>query len=552
MTTPARVSAVQAALRPTFVDRALASVAPTFALRRIEARARFAFASGGYDAAGGDEDGFRKLRSPRGDADTLSASPLPLIRARTQQVARNNPIAIGAKRTHQISVVGGGILCEPQLDAAYLIEAGYLPNTPHAAKQWEATAQRLWNLVTNDVRFDAQGVCDYVGQQNLVAGALFDAGDILMVRRWKPTHGRVAATCVELIEAARIGNVQDQPDTATTVNGVELDVPGGEPVAYHVRSVHPGSYRMGGPTDYEWQRVPVYGAGTGMRQAVLCYQPDRASQRRGIPRLAGVLKSLHQLGEYSDAELKAAVVSAFFTVFVKSTSGEDMPGSPMQGTTEDGGSSSRGEQVEMGPAAVIGLAPDEDITIANPSRPNANYAPFYDAILMQIGAALHIPLSLLQLRFGQSYSAAKAELLEAWRAFLADRAWIFRTYCTTAYSWHLAEFIARGWLEAPGFFSDPLARAAWCGLRYTGPAMGAINELDAVNAAKLRVQERFTSRGEESAAMTGTSWEARIPQMLHEDTLIQPVVSPTSVSVIEAPPRSDANATDPALPPVAA
>lgn len=557
MTTAQRLAAAEAAARPTLIDRALATVAPGFALRRIAARARFAYAAGGYgayDAAGGDTDGFKKLRAPSGDADTLLQQPLNLIRRRTQQVARNNPIAIGAMRTHKAAVVGGGIICEPQIDADYLRSQGYLSSDPNAAKQWEATAQRLWDLAIADARYDAQGVCDHFGHQEIIAYALFDAGDILAVRRWKPTPGRLLATCVELIEAARIANPNDMPDTATQINGLTLDEPGGAPVAYTVKAVHPGSYRPGGPTEWEWRSVPIWGKGTGMRQAVLCYQPERASQRRGVPRLAGVLKALHQLGEYSDAELKAAVVSAFFTVFVKSVDGEDLPGvtTPVQGRTPDVEAAQQGqrEQMEMGPAAVIGLAEGEDITIANPARPNANYAPFYDAILMQIGSSLHIPLSLLQLRFGQSFAAAKAELLEAWRQFLSDRAWIFRTYCRQSYEWHLAEFVARGWLDAPGFFTDALARQAWCGLRYTGPAMGAINELDAVQAAKLRVQERFTSRGDESAAMTGRSWEARVPQMLYEDSLIQPAVSPTSVSVMEPPvPRNDAGMADPQLPP---
>jgi lambda family phage portal protein len=530
------LAVARAAMRPTLLDRAIATVAPRYALQRLAARGRLAMAAGGFDAAGGDEDGFSRLRAPRGDADAVAAPGLDLIRRRAQQVGRNNPIAIGAKRTHQISVVGTGILCEPQIDAAYL------GLSEAEARAWEKKAARLFALVTGDARFDAQGITDFVGQQSMVAYALFDAGDILAVRRWKPAHGRYAATCVEMIEAARISNPQDQPDTATMIQGVELDMPGGEPIAYHVRSVHPGTYRQGGPSEFEWHRVPVYGAGTGMRQAVLCYQPERPSQRRGVPRLAGVLKALHQLGEYSDAELKAAVVSAFFTVFVKSTSGEDLPGPTdvVQGRTPDMAARVK-EEMEMAPAAIIGLGEDEDITIANPSRPNANYAPFYDAILMQIGAALHQPHSLLRLKFGDSYSAAKAELLEAWRAFLADRAWIFRTYCAAVYQWDLAEFVARGWLDAPGFWTDPLARAAWSGLRYTGPAMGAINELDAVQSAKLRVQERFTTRGDESSAMTGKPWEDRVPLMLREDTLIQPVVSPTSVSVMEPPvPRGDA------------
>jgi capsid protein len=49
---------------------------------------------------------------------------------------------------------------------------------------------------------------------------------------------------------------------------------------------------------------------------------DRIEQSRGIPALAPVIESLKQLDRYAEAELMAAVVSAFFTVFIKTT-GDD-------------------------------------------------------------------------------------------------------------------------------------------------------------------------------------------------------------------------------------
>lgn len=538
MSARSTLAALRAAAQPTFLDRAIATVMPRYALQRLEARARFAYASGGYDAGRGADDTFRTLRTPRGDADMVWAPDSDITRRRAQQVGRNNPIAIGAKRTTAISVVGTGIRCEPQIDASYL------GITEAEASAWEQTAARLFAMVSGDARFDANGVADLVAQQTILVHALFESGDLLAVRRWKPMHGRVAATCVELIEAARISNPNDQPDTATLINGMELDRPGGEPIAYHVRSIHPGSHRTGDAHEWEWSRVPIYGAGTGMRQAVLCYAPERPNQRRGVPRLAGVLKTLHQLGEYADAELKAAIVSAFFTVFIKSQTGEDVPSGINGDSPEFAAARAMGtDKMEMGPAAMVGLAEGEDVVFANPSRPNANYAAYYDAILMQIGAALHLPLSLLQLHFSASYSASKAELLEAWRSFLTDRAWIARTYCQPVYTWCLAEFVARGWLDAPGFFDDPLAQRAWSGLRFVGPAQGAINEMEAVQAAKMRVDERFTLRGDESAAMTGQTWEPRVPQMKREDALIQPRLVPTSVTVTD-PPRPDAAPVD--------
>jgi capsid protein len=54
---------------------------------------------------------------------------------------------------------------------------------------------------------------------------------------------------------------------------------------------------------------------------------DRIAQTRGVPMLAPVIEALKQLDRYAEAELMAAVVSAFFTVFIKT----DGDGSPVEG-----------------------------------------------------------------------------------------------------------------------------------------------------------------------------------------------------------------------------
>jgi capsid protein len=46
---------------------------------------------------------------------------------------------------------------------------------------------------------------------------------------------------------------------------------------------------------------------------------------------------------------------------------------------------------------------------------------------------------------------------------------------------------ARGYLDAPGFFDDPIIRAAYCRAEWTGPAMGQLNPLDEIDAAEKRI-----------------------------------------------------------------
>ncbi|MGM3057732.1 phage portal protein, partial [Bacillus cereus group sp. BC334] len=67
-----------------------------------------------------------------------------------------------------------------------------------------------------------------------------------------------------------------------------------------------------------------------------------------------------------------------------------------------------GQEIEMGPAAVVGLAKGEKANFANPNRPNTAYEPFVTGLLTLIGAGLGLPVELLIKKFNSSYSASRA------------------------------------------------------------------------------------------------------------------------------------------------
>ncbi|MFR8333729.1 MAG: phage portal protein [Oscillospiraceae bacterium] len=96
---------------------------------------------------------------------------------------------------------------------------------------------------------------------------------------------------------------------------------------------------------------------------------ERAGQRRGVPILAPVLESLKQLGRYTDAEITAAVISAMFTVFVKSQNptegrpfGEMIPAEELIDRGDE-------NSIELGPGAIIDLNPGEEVQFADPEAP---------------------------------------------------------------------------------------------------------------------------------------------------------------------------------------
>ena len=250
---------------------------------------------------------------------------------------------------------------------------------------------------------------------------------------------------------------------------------------------------------------------------------ERIGQRRGVPFLAPVIESLRQLGKYTDAELIAAVVSGMFTVFVEKedASGDEAIGSmiPEEQQIDEEDETS----LEMGPGVIMDLNPGEHIHDTNPGRPNSNFSMFVEAICQQIGAALEIPYELLVKRFNSSYTASKGALEEAWKMFRMYRAWLATDFCQPIYEEWLTEAVAKGRIEAPGFFSDPLIRKAYCRAEWNGPAKGILDPVKEVSAAEKRVQNGFSTRSSETMEMTGGDYFSNTDQLKQEEKKLSEV-----------------------------
>jgi lambda family phage portal protein len=175
----------------------------------------------------------------------------------------------------------------------------------------------------------------------------------------------------------------------------------------------------------------------------------------------------------------------------------------------------------MGNGAINILQPGESIETANPSRPNANFDGFVNAMCRYIGAALEVPQELLQKSFQSSYSASRAALLEAWKMFKMRRAWTTQDFCQPIYEEWLAEAVARGRIKAPGFFNDPIKRKAWCGAEWNGPSPGQLDPVKEVTAATMRINNGLSTREKETQELTGGDFDRNIEQLAREKKLME-------------------------------
>ena len=87
----------------------------------------------------------------------------------------------------------------------------------------------------------------------------------------------------------------------------------------------------------------------------------------------------------------------------------------------------------------------------------------------------------------------------------------------------LAEAVAKGRVNAPGFFSDPLYRKAYSKAEWNGPARGILDPVKEVTAAEKRVKNGFSTRQSETMEMTGSDFYANVEQLKQEEEKLREV-----------------------------
>lgn len=444
-------------------------------------------------------------------ADEDIVDNIETLRDRSRDLYMGSPLATGAIKTVRTNVVGSGLQLNAQIDA------GALGLSEDAARLWESKVEREWRLWAESVDCDAERRQNFYQLQSLVLLSALMSGDVFVTLPVIKRPGLVYDLRIGLIEADRVCNPREITSGANILGGVEIGQYG-DAIAYWVAKYNPNSYpRPNIEFNQKWVRVLAFGKASGRRNVLhIMSDVERPAQRRGVPFLAPVIEALKQLTRYTEAELMAAVVAGMFTVFVKSNS----PQSPLGQMFDPAAQIDKDPNAyELGNGAIVALEEGEDVSIADPSRPMSAFETFVIAVSRQIGSALEIPYELLVKNFTASYSASRASLLEAWKMFRMRREWLVNSFCQPVYEEWLAEAVRKGRIDAPGFFDDPSIRAAWSGAEWYGDAQGQLDPLKEVNAAKVRVDEGFSTREREAAELTGLKYESIISVRAREEAM---------------------------------
>ena len=432
------------------------------------------------------------------------------------------PIATSAIKTNRTNVVGVGLKLKSRIDREVL------GLSPEQAEEWQKTTEREFSLWAENKRAcDATGMNTFFGLQQLALISWLLSGDCIgVLKQYKTDRLLPYSLRVHLVESDRIATPGEygtgtsinyttgrNPDTGNTIyDGVEVDR-NGAVVAYHVRSTYPFEV---GVASTEWARVLAYQEHTGLPNVVHVVECERPDQYRGVSYLAQVIEPLLQLRRYTESELMAAVVESFFTAFIKTEAPTDE--NPFNAVEEDPPGEPRGaNEYSMGPGQINIMEPGESVDFADPKRPAGGFDAFVTAVSSQIGAALEIPADLLLKKFNASYSASRAALLEAWKAFKMRREWLADDFCRPIYEVWLSEAVARGRIYAPGFFENPAIHAAYLGSEWLGPSQGQLDPTKEITAEILACSEGFSTHEQSTIRLNGGQWDANVDQLLREN-----------------------------------
>lgn len=513
----------------TLTDRLAAWWNPAVGVDRLRSRLSMSAATGGYVGGKRDRRQTRNWRPRQTSANEELSADLPDLRSRSRDLARNVPIATGAISTVVTSVVGDGLVLQSQVDR------DVLGLDPEVAENWQRAAEREFAIWARNPEFT--GRLNFDELQALALRAQLESGDVFIARRRRRDPSDTYSLKLQVIEADRVSNPNMRADTASMVSGVEMDTDG-RPVAYHISTRHPDD--SGSGAKREWKRYEVGSTVTGQPLILHLYHQQRPDQARGIPYLAPVIEAIKQLGDYGEAEIRAAVISAMFTVFVKPTALEEDGDASFIGDNSASANVDPETEIQLGNGAIVDLAPGEDVTFADPKRPNTAFDAFVTAMSRHIGVALELPYELLLKSFTASYSASRAALEMAWQMFRTRRSWLAWKFCQPVYEWVITEAVASGRLAAPGFFTDPIVREAWLGSDWIGPSRIQLDPQKEASADLIDLGMGTKTRAQIIMERTGGSFEAKHAQLVREQRLRDEagLSTPATASQALQPPES--------------
>lgn len=369
-----------------WLDRGIASVAPTWAARRAQSRSILA----AYEAAQSTKLRRQRTSNESGNGAVMMAGGR--LRDQARWLDENHDLARGVLNTLVNGAVGAtGIGIEP---------------APRNKGKGDINDDLKWALLKAHREWsqnpEVTGQFDAAGMDRLMCRSWLRDGEAFgqhVIGTWDTApHLTSIPYSVEMLEADFVP--LDMTEPPRVYQGVEINA-WQRPVGYHVYKTHPRdilSY-----TDSATKRIPA-------ERMIHLKLADRIGQLRGVSIFASGLGRLEDIKDYEDSERVAAKIAANFAAMIR----KGDPG------MYDPGRADEDRTMPMRPGMIFDdLRPGESVEMIDTKRPNTMLVEFRKGQLRALSAGTGASYSSVARDYDGSYSSQRQELVENWVAYSA-------------------------------------------------------------------------------------------------------------------------------------
>ena len=443
---------------------------------------------------------------------------LRLLRNRAASLVMGSPLGAAIVHTLTSGVIGEGLKLFPR------VKGSQVGLTPAQARAWNKHVKREFELWAQEPLH-----CDFLRRNNfyelqaiLFQSMLTDGDSFALFKRRTATPYNPYTLRLQAVEGLRVSNplssgyigsnVEMIKGRHRIINGIEINRAGAMEAIWIANRIWDEPNVL--EPEINWQRVRWYGAISGCRNVLQIAKDIRPDQCRGVPLLAPTIEMLKQMSRFNEAELGAAIVRSFFSIFFTQKE-RDLSFNEITGR-EDEELDLKGFRIDA--PSVTSLPRGVDVKAVDAGQTQSTFAQFTDAFIKQIGASVGLPYEVLLKNFQSSYSASRAALLQAENEFRQRRSAFIVDFCRPVYELFLTEAIALGRVDAPGF-DEPLKRQAYLNSQWFSEKSGVLDPLKEANASILKLEHGLTTYEKELAGQ-GLDFEDVAEQLAQERELM--------------------------------
>ena len=388
------------------LDNLIFAIAPTIGERRkvsrlrrrlVDAQAR-RIDSLGYPTQHPNVSRDSRYLNNRDSIDSQLEMSLTDMQFRSREMYQANPHAHGAIEGRVAHEVGVGLACRPRIREGQGI-------TKEAAEACNAKLKDVCER-WSDHGADRRRQQSLSSVQRLVCRTYATYGEAFVLFSSAPYTGPIGL-CVEVINPMRVETPPNMLNDPNVRMGVKYHPTTDQPVGYYVRETDRGRSRFGAKYTF----VPRFDD-AGQEQMRHVFEPLLPGQSRGIPWICAAMAFLKDLDDFHEAELIAKQIEACFGLIFKGGKSSPVPADIADGNAAE--VDSDGSRLEeLYPGMVHYASDDEEVTTVDPQRPGASFAPFVEASLRTVAAALNYPYELLAKNFFRTtYSSGRLAMLD--------------------------------------------------------------------------------------------------------------------------------------------